>query len=446
MKTSGRIFLGVTFAAMLFVFPFLVTRAFSESGFYDGCTACHPAATPTCNGCHGHGVHSNSGKNDINLTGTTGKGSYAPGETVSVTIAGGYRSGWVSVILYDQNGVKLARSTGNDSGQGHSATLPAILSAPAPLTPGTYSWKVAWYGNENDTGTFGTGWTADPVNPGHGQQVVATNSFTVVAPPDGTAPTVNSFTMPATATSLTVPVTAFTASDNVAVTGYLITTSAAAPPAAAPGWSATPPTTATAPGAGSVTFYAWAKDGAGHVSASRSATVVITFVQLSVSIGGSGSGSVNSIPAGIACASGSTGGCSASYDSAVTVQLSASPGALSLFSGWGGDCAAFNGALGCTLPMTTARTVSATFTSSAKAMIGTTGYGSLAEAYAAAVNGDRIKLLDGSTVISLNLDKIVTLDGGYDASFALKSGQLTLLNGVQTVTTGSVTMGDIAIL
>ena len=73
-----------------------------------------------------------------------------------------------------------------------------------------------------------------------------------------------------------MPVSSFTATDNVAVTGYLVTTSATAPAAGAAGWSATAPTSVTAPAAGSVTFYAWAKDAAGNVSLSKSASVTIT--------------------------------------------------------------------------------------------------------------------------------------------------------------------------
>lgn len=71
---------------------------------------------------------------------------------VTVTITGGYRTGWIRAVLYDQNMVELARSTGNDSGMGSSATYPAVLTAPAPGTPGTYSWKVAWYGNNYEAG------------------------------------------------------------------------------------------------------------------------------------------------------------------------------------------------------------------------------------------------------------------------------------------------------
>lgn len=95
-------------------------------------------------------------------------------------------------------------------------------------------------------------------------------------PADTTAPTVTAFTIPATSTSLTVSITAFTATDNLAVTGYLLTETAAVPAAAAAGWTATAPASYTFATEGSQTLYAWAKDAAGNVSASLNATVVIT--------------------------------------------------------------------------------------------------------------------------------------------------------------------------
>ncbi|QEM68656.1 hypothetical protein FO488_11130 [Geobacter sp. FeAm09] len=93
---------------------------------------------------------------------------------------------------------------------------------------------------------------------------------------DTTAPTVSAFSIPATATSLTVAVSSFAATDNVAVTGYLVTESATAPSASATGWSSTVPTSFTFSAAGSKTAYAWAKDAAGNVSAARSGSVTIT--------------------------------------------------------------------------------------------------------------------------------------------------------------------------
>ena len=102
-------------------------------------------------------------------------------------------------------------------------------------------------------------------------------SVTVTIPPaaDTTAPVVGAFTLPANSTSLTVAVSSLTATDNVAVTGYLINKSATAPAASATGWTATAPASVTAV-AGSNTFYAWAKDAAGNVSAAKSASVTVT--------------------------------------------------------------------------------------------------------------------------------------------------------------------------
>ncbi len=94
--------------------------------------------------------------------------------------------------------------------------------------------------------------------------------------PDTIAPTLSSFTLPATSTSLTVPVSGFSASDNSAVTGYMITESSTKPSAVATGWSSSAPSSFTFSSAGVKTAYAWAKDAAGNVSSSRSATVTIT--------------------------------------------------------------------------------------------------------------------------------------------------------------------------
>ena len=93
--------------------------------------------------------------------------------------------------------------------------------------------------------------------------------------PDLVAPVVT-FTMPATAASLSVKVLSFSATDSVGVTGYLLSESAVKPLAAAAGWSATPPAGFTFPAAGTRTLRAWAKDAAGNVSAGVSRSVVIT--------------------------------------------------------------------------------------------------------------------------------------------------------------------------
>jgi len=174
MKCKGRIVIMVLTVMALGIALYAGSEAQARSSFFTGrgCSSCHVApATATCNGCHHHGA--------VSLRGTTNKTSYAPGETVSVTINGGEESGWVSVILYDQNNVQIARSSGNASGMGHSATFPAVLTAPAPTTAGTYRWKAAWHGNSNNSGST------------HGDVTVNTNSFTVTAPADTTPPTLS---------------------------------------------------------------------------------------------------------------------------------------------------------------------------------------------------------------------------------------------------------------
>jgi hypothetical protein len=93
---------------------------------------------------------------------------------------------------------------------------------------------------------------------------------------DTVAPVVTAFTLPATAASLTVTISSFTATDAVGVAAYLLTETATQPLAADTGWLSVKPTSYTFATAGAHTLYAWAKDTAGNVSASRSASVTIT--------------------------------------------------------------------------------------------------------------------------------------------------------------------------
>ncbi|MBZ0155614.1 MAG: Ig-like domain-containing protein [Alphaproteobacteria bacterium] len=99
---------------------------------------------------------------------------------------------------------------------------------------------------------------------------------TISLPADTSPPVVTAFSIPLTSNSLTVSVTVFTATDNIGVTGYLLTETASTPLAGAAGWSATPPASFTFTSSGTRTLYAWAQDAAGNVSLSRSATVNIS--------------------------------------------------------------------------------------------------------------------------------------------------------------------------
>jgi uncharacterized repeat protein (TIGR02543 family) len=84
---------------------------------------------------------------------------------------------------------------------------------------------------------------------------------------DTSAPTVSAFSATTPATSFDIPITAFTSTDNIGATGYLITTSSAQPSTGAAGWSTYAPTTYTVAENGNYTLYPWVKDRADNVSA-----------------------------------------------------------------------------------------------------------------------------------------------------------------------------------
>lgn len=80
--------------------------------------------------------------------------------------------------------------------------------------------------------------------------------------------------------------------------------------------------------------------------------------ELTVSISGSGNGSVQSSPAGIDC----TNSCTSSFNNGTSVSLSATPSSDgSVFAGWSGAC---SGTGSCTLNISSAGSVTATFSAS----------------------------------------------------------------------------------
>lgn len=115
----------------------------------------------------------------------------------------------------------------------------------------------------------------------------------VAAEIDTIKPIVTDFELPATSPSLTVNVTKLTATDNLGVTGYLLSESSDPPLANATGWSLPAPTTYMFTTEGSKTLYAWAKDVAGNVSDTLAAN---TLIQLAIN-GVCGSANGGTFPA-----------------------------------------------------------------------------------------------------------------------------------------------------
>jgi len=94
----------------------------------------------------------------------------------------------------------------------------------------------------------------------------------------------------------------------------------------------------------------------GSPSTSTTTTTTTTTYQLTVTAPASGMGTITSSPAGINCPT----TCSASFNQNAQVTLTETPGTGDFFSGWGGSCSGTSTT--CSLKITAATTVNATFT------------------------------------------------------------------------------------
>lgn len=125
--------------------------------------------------------------------------------------------------------------------------------------------------------------------------------------------------------------------------------------------------TLTASAASGYSFSGWSGSGISctgtgpcTVTMSAARNVIATFAALptyALTVNVSGSGTVSSSPAGISCGA----DCSENYTSSTSVSLTATPASGYTFSGWNGAC---SGTGTCSVSMTSARTVTATFVSS----------------------------------------------------------------------------------
>jgi len=122
--------------------------------------------------------------------------------------------------------------------------------------------------------------------------------------------------------------------------------------------------TLTASPSGSSMFLGWSGDGCAgtgtcQVTMDQARSVMATFALntylMTVTKAGTGTGTVTSSPAGIAC--GGTCGASFNYDTPVTLTAAADPG--STFTGWSGEGCSGTGT--CQVTMTQARSVTTTF-------------------------------------------------------------------------------------
>ncbi len=176
-------------------------------------------------------------------------------------------------------------------------------------------------------------------------------------------------------------------------------------------------------------------------------SVVAASAPLTVTVSGSGGGSVNSNPAGIACVSGLPDSCSATYDGGIAVTLTATPDSGSAFAGWSGGC---SGMGGCVVPMDSARDVTATFILIKPVRIFDAVlpryFDTLQEAYTAVGDGETIQVTDRILAGGLvaNRPVGVSIVGGYDAGYSANTLD-TMLQGVVRIQQGSVRMEKVKV-
>ncbi len=164
---------------------------------------------------------------------------------------------------------------------------------------------------------------------------------------------------------------------------------------------------------------------------------------LDVFIDGAGSGNVASSPSGINC---SSGGCAVNYNLGTLVTLMATPSGSSTFGGWSG-CTTPVGTI-CNIIMNERKSVTATFNAPNKVKIlNGSSYATIADAYAAANAGATIMLAQDTfnSDLTLDLNKAVTLSGGWYPDFHGLTGLYSYLQGVLTIANGSLTVENLIV-
>ncbi|SNB44915.1 S8 family serine peptidase [Geobacter sp. DSM 9736] len=265
-------------------------------------------------------------------------------------------------------------------------------------------------------------------------------TFAAIVPPP--PPQISSAT--AGNQTATVSFTAPSDDGGSTITGYTVT---AAPGNITATGTGSPITVTGLSNGTSYTFTVTATNAAGSSQPSSPSDSVtpVRYDTLNVTPSGTGTGRVDSNPAGIACISGSSAGCSASFSDTATVSLQAVPSWDADFAGWSGDC---SGTGTCTVSMGAARNVSAAFVRKETVSVAETmqRYSTLQSAYNALGNDSTIRLQASTFHEDIVLDKPITtvLEGGKDGSFLTDIG-FTTINGSLTIAGGTALISNIII-
>jgi len=174
---------------------------------------------------------------------------------------------------------------------------------------------------------------------------------------------------------------------------------------------------------------------------------------LTVTTAGTGAGSVNSVPAGIACASGSSSNCSASFTNLSGITLTATPDWKSLDGVFSLGC---SGTGSCSFNINGDTGVTVTFNPNNQAALIITHpdlqpeFPSLSDAYAYAVANGKSNFILAARENTFSEDLLLTqqiaftLAGGMNSGYLTNAG-FTTLSGYLEIQAGSVDIDSLII-
>jgi hypothetical protein len=169
----------------------------------------------------------------------------------------------------------------------------------------------------------------------------------------------------------------------------------------------------------------------------------ILLKEYTLTLEGSGGGTITSNPPGISCPS----SCSSTFDGGTAVTLTATADSNSVLSGW--SEASCPGSGDCQVTMDSNKTVTGTFV--LKPVRITTPspsyYSTLGGAYAQASDGNILQSREYTfnEDLDLNSNISLTLEGGYDVNYGANSGY-TSLHGTLKISNGTLVLENLIIL